>query len=315
MSKLNPMQFFSRSTGNGKPDSKGEGRIADAEQGKTQGSEDWKPVTPSYQPHLAHAEVPPHRVLSETEWWTLAQGLGAMSDKEKQKAVVPSRWPWAASSMPIGLYRDIVARRSKYGFLFQMTNTTRWTLMVLQLLIGAAITSLGATSAKGPVVTTLGAVNTVAAGLLALMHNSGLPERFSYDKMQFEELEDHVKEMLQVRIVPEGQTVDQALAECCDMFREAKATVAVNQPASYNSRKSLQDKIGATDKTKAPSGPTVPQTAPVQPTRGDAQPAPQSQAEPDEGPDDGQQEEPTGHDDEAVAVQAGKKGGDKCQLP
>ncbi|PHH82486.1 hypothetical protein CDD82_5822 [Ophiocordyceps australis] len=284
MPEFNPIQLFSRLTGNEKPDSKGQGEIADGEAAKMQGSEDWKPMTTSYRPHLAQVEMAPHRTLSDTEWSALAQGLGAISDKEKQKAVVPSRWPWAASGMPIGLYRDIVASRCKYGFLFQMANTMRLTLLVLQLLVGAAVTTMGVvdedSSHKGVSVTVLGAVNTVAAGLLALMHNSGLPERYNYDKVQFEELEDHIKEMLQVRIVPEDQTVDQALAECCDRFREAKTTVAVNKPASYNSRKSLHDKIGANDKAKQSSGPAVQQPTPAEP-----QPTPQPQPEADQGPD------------------------------
>ncbi len=39
----------------------------------------------------------------------------------------------------------------------------------------------------------LAAINTVVAGLLALMHNSGLPDRYRMNKVQFAIVEDFLK--------------------------------------------------------------------------------------------------------------------------
>lgn len=143
--------------------------------------------------------------------------------------------------MPRGLYRDVVSHKYRYLYLFHFISTVRWMLMILQILLGAALTALGAMSLEsGKPITILGAVNTGIAGLLALLHNSGLPDRYWNDMAEFEEIEDHIKEVLDCSIVPAGQPVAQVLAECFDLLRDAKATIAVNLPANYASKQVLR---------------------------------------------------------------------------
>lgn len=113
--------------------------------------------------------------------------------------------------------------------------------MILQLLIGAALTALGSMSLEdGRPITVLGAVNTVIAGLLALLHNSGLPDRYRSDMAGFEEIEDRIKEFLDSGIALVDQKPEQVLAECFDLYRHAKSTVTVNMPSNYASRQMLQ---------------------------------------------------------------------------
>jgi hypothetical protein len=96
--------------------------------------------------------------------------------------------------MPEGLYRDVITQRSKYMMLYLVLSTLRWALMILQLVVGATVTAFGAAeSHMVDTITVLGAVNTVNAGLLALMHNSGLPDRYRMDKVEFVRVEDFLK--------------------------------------------------------------------------------------------------------------------------
>ncbi|RCI09678.1 hypothetical protein L249_3788 [Ophiocordyceps polyrhachis-furcata BCC 54312] len=186
-----------------------------------------------------------HRFLTSAEWTTIATGIGGVGDLEGHKPVHPTSWWWPPRGLPRGLYRDIVTRR---------TNIVRWALMVGQLLIGAAITSLGSMSmSSGMPITVLGAMNTIIAGMLALLHNSGLPDRYRYDMAQFEELEDRVKEILDSGIAPIDMTTDQVLAECFDLFRMAKATVTANMPVNYNSRQALQSGTGSAEPRPDPT--------------------------------------------------------------
>ncbi|KAG6041372.1 hypothetical protein E4U41_004676 [Claviceps citrina] len=143
--------------------------------------------------------------------------------------------------MPQGLYRDVVSHKYRYFYLFHVTGIVRCLLMITQILLGAALTALGSMSLlDGKPITILGVVNTVIAGLLALMHNSGMPDRYWNDMAEFEEIEDHIKEILDSSIAPAGQPAEQVLGECFDLFREAKATVAANLPANYSSGQSLR---------------------------------------------------------------------------
>ena len=66
--------------------------------------------------------------------------------------------------------------------------------MVVQVMIGAVLTALGSLPQReATLITTLAAVNTVGAGLIALMHNSGLPDRYRMDKAQFVQVEDYIR--------------------------------------------------------------------------------------------------------------------------
>lgn len=109
--------------------------------------------------------------------------------------------------------------------------------MFLQLCISATLTALGSMAARdGTPITVLGAINTVAAGVLAFLHNSGLPDRYRYDMNEFKEVEDHIKEILDSGIAPAGLTAEQILAECFELYRDAKLTVTANMPDNYRTK-------------------------------------------------------------------------------
>jgi len=70
-----------------------------------------------------------------------------------------------------------VSARCKAQYFFYFTSTMYNICIVLQLILGAALTALGSISIKhGLAITILAAANTVNAGVVALLHNSGLRE-------------------------------------------------------------------------------------------------------------------------------------------
>lgn len=196
-------------------------------------------VNPSQTPAHAADRVPVparHRFLSPGEWAILAHGVGGLADAERHTATRPTSWWWPPRGMPRGLFKDAVTQRAKFFYLFHGTSMLRWLLMIMQLLIGAGLTAIGSLAFRdGTPITVLGAGNTVIAGLLALLHNSGLPDRYRHDMAEFEAVEDHIQELLDSGIAPADLAVDQILAGCFDLFQNAKATVAVNMPVNYNS--------------------------------------------------------------------------------
>ncbi|CCC06989.1 unnamed protein product [Sordaria macrospora k-hell] len=159
---------------------------------------------------------PKLRFLTPSEWARIAHSIGGIADpsSESRNVVHPTCWYWPPRGMPEGLYRDIV--------------------------LGAVLTALGAWGGSegvgtGTPITILAAVNTTIAGLLALMHNSGLPDRLRLNKVEFEQVADHLKELLDTGIVEVGQGVDDVLNNCFSRFHTAKATVWANMPDSYTS--------------------------------------------------------------------------------
>lgn len=139
--------------------------------------------------------------------------------------------------MPSGLYRNVVLRRTKCMILFYGATLMQWTFMLLQLCISAVLTALGSIATKdGTPITVLGAMNTVSAGILAFLHNSGIPDRYRKDMDELREVEDHIKEILDSGIAPAELTPEQIIAECFDLYQDAKATVNANLPDNYRSR-------------------------------------------------------------------------------
>ena len=106
--------------------------------------------------------------------------------------------------------------------------------MVLQVVLGAVLTALGASSnLNGIPITILAAGNTINAGIVALFHNSGLPGRFRNDWNVFRKVEMHVVELIHSGVVKKDLPVAEVIERCWAMYREATDTVLGNKPASY----------------------------------------------------------------------------------
>ncbi|KAM3464847.1 hypothetical protein NHJ6243_002170 [Beauveria neobassiana] len=105
------------------------------------------------------------------------------------------------------------------------------------LCISATLTALGSVAVKdGTPITVLGAVNTVSASILAFFHNSGIPDRYRKDMDELRQVEDHIKELLDSGIAPLSLSPEQIIAECFDLYQDAKATMEANLPDNYRNR-------------------------------------------------------------------------------
>lgn len=96
---------------------------------------------------------------------------------------------------PTGMYRSVIAEKGKrklqYFLLSWALNITHFA----QVVIGAALTALGPNASRYTLaITVLGAINTVIAGVLALLKGSGLPERLYKDATEFRRLQDWIEE-------------------------------------------------------------------------------------------------------------------------
>ena len=150
--------------------------------------------TPPSSKAPATQQPTPHRFLSPDEWARVAHGIGAITKGEDHSVVHPTSWVYPPKGMPDGLYRRVVARRFKFRFMYHSTSILKWTLMILQIILGAVLTALGSVSLKdGIPITVLAANQTVISGLLALMHNSGIPERYRSNEAEFENVESHLR--------------------------------------------------------------------------------------------------------------------------
>jgi hypothetical protein len=177
--------------------------------------------------------------LPDADLHIVWEALGAASDDERHSLLHPKNFIYPPKGLPDGLYRDVIRSRvvSQYQFFFCSFFFN--IALVLQILLGAALTALGSNSkGRDTYITILAAANTVVAGLLALMHNSGMPDRYKNDWTEFDRVEMYLKELIDSGIVKEGLSRDQAIEHCYELYRMAKQTVARNKPAAYMSNRS-----------------------------------------------------------------------------
>lgn len=210
-------------------------------QGQPPGQDDNtdKPNTSEKPPKKHHRSSQPlrYRFFSPTEWAVFARGVGGLdlSDPECQAPVTPtSSIFFPTRGMPEGLYKDIITHRHKFFLYFHIISILRWVGMLLQLFISAALTGIGSMDFdNGTPITVMAASNTIIAGVLAMLHNSGLPDRYRYNQSEFDEVEDFLKMLLRTGVVEESMTVDQALIECFHAYHDARSTTSRNDPAFY----------------------------------------------------------------------------------
>ena len=127
-----------------------------------------------------------------------------------------------------------------------------------QIVIGAILTALGPDAgAHTFAITALGAVNTVIAGVLALIKGQGLPERLRKDEMEFRRLQDWIEEteaLLAVGVVGRDRKEAGLLVEVgFKKFNAAKASEENNLPENYVSQ--VPDPVqrgGVSDPSRSP---------------------------------------------------------------
>lgn len=141
----------------------------------------------------------------------------------------------------VGVYRDCIRVKKRKRYSFVALNSLLWTCYFSQVLVGAALTGLGPGSAGHPnLITSLGALNTVIAGLLALIKGQGLPERLRRDEKEFRRLQDWIEEteaLLAVGVIGRDRKEVGSLVEMAfKKYNAAKASEENNRPDSYVSQ-------------------------------------------------------------------------------
>lgn len=122
------------------------------------------------------------RRLPDADLTIVIHSLGGCHDREAQVIAHPTSWIYPPKGLPAGLYRDVVRTRMGCQHMYYAFSIFFNMSLVLQLVLGALLTALGSRAdGKGVLITVLAAANTIVAGLLALMHNSGLPDRYQKD--------------------------------------------------------------------------------------------------------------------------------------
>ncbi|KAI1753948.1 hypothetical protein F4782DRAFT_528878 [Xylaria castorea] len=192
------------------------------------------PESDTPKPSGPNQESNNYRLMNKGEWLQFCRGIGILKDEESEEVIRATSRLWPPSGFKDGLYNDVLYEKTKYTYYYHALCILAWLLMLLQLALSAILTALGATSSdNGTPITIIAAINTSVAGILALLHNSGLPDRYRWDKNEFYKVEEHIKAIVDTGLVPANHGANDVIAECFDMFATALQTVQNNAPSMY----------------------------------------------------------------------------------
>lgn len=139
---------------------------------------------------------------------------------------------------PAGIYKHAIERKRKRR---TQNLIISWTLDILhfaQVVIGAVLTALGPDAASHAVaITTLGALNTVIAGVLALLKGQGMPNKLHKDEMEFRRLQDWIEEteaLLVTGIIGrDNRDIGVLVESAFRKYESAQMSVENNRPDNY----------------------------------------------------------------------------------
>ncbi|KAI1418849.1 hypothetical protein F5Y12DRAFT_780955 [Xylaria sp. FL1777] len=138
----------------------------------------------------------------------------------------------------IGIYRTVIETQTRMIIQHSLLTAFLYLVYFAQIIIGAALTALGATAVRSAkVITILGAFNTVLAGVLALIKGSGQPQKLGKDRIGYRRLQDWIEEteaLLAVGIIGRNRKEVGLLVESAfKRYNAAKASEENNDPDFY----------------------------------------------------------------------------------
>lgn len=94
-----------------------------------------------------------------------------------------------------GIYGHVQQQRWKKGVAHHFLGIALYICHFLQIIVSATLTALGPNAKRYEItITVLGAVNTIIAGILALLKGSGVLEQLAKDEVEFQKLQDWIEE-------------------------------------------------------------------------------------------------------------------------
>lgn len=105
----------------------------------------------------------------------------------------------------VGMYRVVIQQQQRKKRIHHAVSALVWSCHGVQIIAGAALTSLGLSTRPGGgsgggdggtkiAITVLGAVQTIVASLLTTLRSKGLPEKLAKPEAEFRELQGWIEE-------------------------------------------------------------------------------------------------------------------------
>lgn len=152
----------------------------------------------------------------------------------------------------VGTYKRLVEALSKRRLQYYVTASFINTCLFGQIVVAAALTALGAAAGSHVLITVLGSINTVIAGVMTYLKGQGLPDRLLEDANGLRRVREYL-EQVERQLMAEDATLDvEAEARIIyDMYNEVRKNAESNVPGGW---KSLDTSKAQADAARAQKG-------------------------------------------------------------
>ena len=141
----------------------------------------------------------------------------------------------------VGIYKSVIATQNRKQAQHATLTGFLYSCHFAQIVIGATLTALGASAEQQEAgwkwaVTGLGAMNTVLAGVLAMIKGSGKQQRLARDRVEYRKLQDWIEEteaLLAVAIIGRNRREVGMLVESAFKRYNAVKSSELNQSEMY----------------------------------------------------------------------------------
>lgn len=134
----------------------------------------------------------------------------------------------------IGIYSRVVAEEKKTHIQYHTMSSIIQLCFLGQIVVAATLTALGAANASHVVITILGAVNTVIAGLQTYLKGQGLPNRLRQYEFGLRKLREHIEDRERDFSAADcGLNVNYEIADIVAMYQVVRQTAEDNTPDTY----------------------------------------------------------------------------------
>ena len=152
----------------------------------------------------------------------------------------------------VGTYKRLVEALAKRRVQYYLTASFINSCLFGQIVVAAALTALGAAAGSHVLITVLGAINTVIAGVMTYLKGQGLPDRLLEDANGLRRVREYL-EQIERQLIVEDSTVDVETEAriIYDMYNQVRKNAEDNAP---NNWKSLDPGKAKDEATKAERG-------------------------------------------------------------
>ncbi|KAL8794944.1 MAG: hypothetical protein Q9195_002526 [Heterodermia aff. obscurata] len=132
-----------------------------------------------------------------------------------------------------GIYKRTVDQEARARYGVRLATYLVNSLFLLQIVVGAVLTALGASGGSSGAVTFFGALNTIVAGILTYLKGQGLPARLEQSLHLLRTLREHIEEREREFTDPQcSLDVDEVVQSIVQMYKEVRQTAEDNAPGN-----------------------------------------------------------------------------------